>query len=269
MPKKKTKTRYYNLLRVIISYFIICYSSFVLATNNSSILIWPLDPVIEADQNAISLWLENHNNNSLLVQIRVFSWKQTNNDNQLLEQHEVIVSPPMVEIYPKKKQLIRLIKLINPPQDHEWSYRIIIDEIPQPLIEEPTKNNQRGLNFKMRYSIPLFINSKNIWTKIDYQHLSQLKPIIKPILSYRIITKNEKKLLIIHNKGLVHAKITDIRFLNGKIPYIINNGFLEYILPQSEIVLSFSTPFPLRLSQLSLMVKVNDNLEFQKVIPEN
>ncbi|WWP00287.1 MAG: fimbria/pilus periplasmic chaperone [Candidatus Dasytiphilus stammeri] len=255
-----TKSLLYYLLGVILSYLITCNSSLLA---NSSILIWPLDPVIEADQNAASLWLENHSANSILIQIRVFSWKQKNNDNQLLEQHEIIISPPMVEILPKNKQLIRLIKNITPPQDHEWSYRILIDEIPQDIIE-PTKDKM-GLTFKMRYSIPLFLNGKNIigGIKPNYQSLRTFTAT-QPRLYYRIITKNGKKLLIIHNKGLVHAKVTDIMVLNEKTKDIINNGFFGYILPKSEIFIPFSTIIPKGF----LVARVNDNLQFQQLIPE-
>ncbi|WWO98922.1 MAG: fimbria/pilus periplasmic chaperone [Candidatus Dasytiphilus stammeri] len=243
---------------------------------NSSILIWPLDPVIESDQNSTSLWLENHNSNSILVQIRVFSWKQTKHNNRLEEQHEIIVSPPMVEIYPKNKQLIRLIKLITPPKDHEWSYRILIDEIPKSVVGlEPTKNqlinhtNPIGLNFKMRYSIPLFVDGKNIWTKQNYQHLRNIMQATQPRLFYRIITKHGEKLLMIHNKGLVHAKVTDLRFFNAKIEHIIiNNGFIGYILPQAEISIPFSTSFPFIISPGCLEARVNDNQQFQPLIPE-
>ncbi|WWO99544.1 MAG: fimbria/pilus periplasmic chaperone [Candidatus Dasytiphilus stammeri] len=256
----QTKRTIFSWLVILASYLMICNTSLLA---NSSILIWPLDPVIEADQNAAELWLENHNSNSILVQIRVFSWKQKNYENQLSEQQEIIVSPPMVEILPKNKQLIRLVKILTPPQYHQWSYRILIDEIPKTI--EPTKN-KIGLNFKMRYSIPLFIDGKNIWTKPDYQHLNHLRPATHPILYYRIITKNGKKLLIIHNKGLVHAKVTDIMFLDGKIKHIINNGLFAYILPQAEIFLPLSTPFI--FSKGFLVAKVNDNLQFQQLMPE-
>ncbi|WWO97555.1 MAG: fimbria/pilus periplasmic chaperone [Candidatus Dasytiphilus stammeri] len=249
----QTKKKLYYLLVVILSYL----SNYSLLAANSSILIWPLDPVIEADQNAASLWLENHSDNSILMQIRVFNWKQKNYDNQLLEQHEIIVSPPMVEILPKNKQLIRLIKIISPPQDKEWSYRILLDEIPQSITK-----NQIGLNFKMRYSIPLFINGKNIWIKPNSQE--HIQTATQPRLYYRIITKNGKKLLIIHNKGLVHAKVNDIMFLNGKNEYLINNGFFGYILPESEIFMPLSILIPKGL----LVARVNDNLQFQQLIPD-
>jgi len=40
----------------------------------SSILIWPIDPVLEADQQASALWLENRGDTPANLQVRVFAW---------------------------------------------------------------------------------------------------------------------------------------------------------------------------------------------------
>ena len=42
----------------------------------SSVLIWPIDPVLEADQQASALWLENRGTETANLQIRVFAWSQ-------------------------------------------------------------------------------------------------------------------------------------------------------------------------------------------------
>lgn len=37
----------------------------------SSVLIWPIDPVLEADQQASALWLENRGTETANLQIRI------------------------------------------------------------------------------------------------------------------------------------------------------------------------------------------------------
>lgn len=42
----------------------------------TSVLIWPIDPVLEADQKAGALWLENRGTTAANLQVRVFAWRQ-------------------------------------------------------------------------------------------------------------------------------------------------------------------------------------------------
>lgn len=59
----------------------------------SSILIWPIDPVLEADQQASALWLENRGDTPANLQIRVFAWNQEGFDDKYQNQRDVVGSP--------------------------------------------------------------------------------------------------------------------------------------------------------------------------------
>ncbi|BBN56079.1 hypothetical protein TRE132_42040 [Pseudomonas chlororaphis subsp. aurantiaca] len=66
----------------------------------SSVLIWPIDPVLEADQQASALWLENRGTETANLQIRVFAWSQSGFEDQYQNQRDVIGSPPVAKIAP-------------------------------------------------------------------------------------------------------------------------------------------------------------------------
>src|SRR5471032_3672854 len=105
----------------------------------SSVLIWPIDPVLEADQRASALWLENRGTETANLQIRVFAWTQSGFSDQYQNQRDVIGSPPVAKIEPGQKQLVRLTRTKEVPPGRELAYRIIIDEIPSakpPTAEE-------------------------------------------------------------------------------------------------------------------------------------
>ena len=126
----------------------------------TSVLIWPIDPVLEADQQASALWLENRGTETANLQIRVFGWSQSGFAEQYQNQRDVIGSPPVARIEPGQKQLVRLTRTREVPPGQELAYRIIIDEIPSPL-QVPTppegKNTAAAIRFQMRYSVPLFV----------------------------------------------------------------------------------------------------------------
>jgi P pilus assembly chaperone PapD len=108
----------------------------------TSVLIWPIDPVLEADQKAGALWLENRGTAPANLQVRVFAWRQGDYQEQFQAQREIIGSPPVANIAPGQKQLIRLTRTGSSPAGQEQAYRIIIDEIP-PAIPVDTASRRR------------------------------------------------------------------------------------------------------------------------------
>lgn len=135
----------------------------------ASILIWPIDPVIEDQQPATALWLENRDSKPVYMQVRVLGWKQTAGKDDYSNQSEVIASPPVASIAPGKRQLIRLVKQTPPPAGQERAYRILVDEVPvkDSGSQSAPEGAQMGLKFQMRYSVPLFVSGKGVWTKQD------------------------------------------------------------------------------------------------------
>jgi P pilus assembly protein, chaperone PapD len=107
------------------------------------VLIWPIDPVLEADQKAGALWLENRGTAPASLQVRVFAWRQGDYQEQFQAQREIIGSPPVANIPPGQKQLIRLTRTGSSPVGQEQAYRIIIDEIPSPLPTDTTSQAPR------------------------------------------------------------------------------------------------------------------------------
>ncbi|MEI4269976.1 MAG: fimbria/pilus periplasmic chaperone, partial [Candidatus Dasytiphilus stammeri] len=89
----------------------------------ASLNIWPIDPIIECNDNNTLLWLENLDKNDILLQIRIFSWKQKQNQSLLEKQNDIRVSPPIVLIASGQKQLLRLVKIIAPSKDEDKAYR--------------------------------------------------------------------------------------------------------------------------------------------------
>ena len=151
----------------------------------SSVLIWPIDPVLEADQQASALWLENRGSETASLQIRVFAWSQSGFDEQYQNQRDVIGSPPVAKIEPGQKQLVRLTRTKEVPPGQELAYRIIIDEIPAAAPEAPAADGKTAaaIRFQMRYSVPLFAYGAGLWSKEDASRQRDPKGAGKPDLS--------------------------------------------------------------------------------------
>lgn len=202
------------------------------AQAGNSVLIWPIDPKILSGDKATELWLENRGATTTLMQVRVFSWQQLDGQEQYQTQQRVVASPPLVRIEPGQKQLVRLIGQVQPPPGTELAYRVLLDEIPTP--QKPGEN-QAGLNFQMRYSVPLFTYGEGLSADTA-----------RPDLSWRIVNQDGKSALRITNNGSGHARLSNVS-LGGRT---LSNSLFGYVLARSSNTFPLNVPASDR-SQLS------------------
>jgi len=198
-------------------------------TPGGSILIWPVDPIIEADERAAALWLENPGKGPITLQIRIYAWTQADGKNGYAEQDVVLGTPPIVTIAPGAKQLVRLTRTVPTPAAAESAYRVVIDEI-------PASNGERApgaaVSFRMRYSIPLFTYGAGT----EPPATATRPPAPKhtppaPVLSWTIVRDLNGVSLEISNSGPVHARITQASLLAGTTRQPLAEGLLGYVLP--------------------------------------
>jgi len=231
----------------------------------SSVLIWPIDPVLEADQQASALWLENRGTETANLQIRVFAWSQSGFDDQYQNQRDVIGSPPVAKIEPGQKQLVRLTRTKDVPPGQELAYRIIIDEIPSakpPTAEEG--KTAAAIRFQMRYSVPLFAYGAGLWSKEDTTRPRDPKGIGLPDLSWRTVTVDGRPYVEVRNQGAVHARLTDVALKQGGQNKPLVEGLLGYVLPGA--IMRWPAPGPIA-GDPALQVRVNGAPQVQSVTP--
>ena len=238
----------------------------LLAPAASSVLIWPIDPVLEADQQASALWLENRGNETANLQIRVFAWSQNDQGDQYQNQREVIGSPPVARIEPGQKQLVRLTRTVEVPPGQEKAYRIIIDEIPQPppAPAEGEGKTAAAIRFQMRYSVPLFAYGAGLWSKPDATRNRDPKGIGAPALSWRPVEEGGRRFVEVRNQGPVHARLTDVAVQQAGQPRPLAEGLLGYVLPGA----SMRWPVAAGVPQASaLQARINGAEAVQPIAP--
>ncbi|WP_197080187.1 molecular chaperone [Pantoea sp. BL1] len=201
-------------LRALLLLFIMALMPAAHAAN--SLMIWPIDPAINPDDKASELWLENRGNVTTMMQVRIFSWLQVGGQEQYQTQQQVVASPPMVRLEPGQKQLVRLIKQGAPEAGREMSYRVVLDEIPTPRTPG---ENQAGLTFQMRYSVPLFVYGNGITSDSA-----------KPQLSWQQVDSGGKRWLELTNHGNGHARLSNVTIGGRRL----GNGLFGYVLANSS-----------------------------------
>lgn len=202
----------------------------------TSVLIWPIDPVLEAGQKAGALWLENRGTAPASLQVRVFAWRQGEYQEQFAAQREIIGSPPVANIAPGQKQLIRLTRTGTSPAGQEQAYRIIIDEIPSPIpADAASQGTVAAIRLQMRYSVPLFVYGEGLWGKPDPEGKRSAEGVGKPQLSWRPVSVQGKPYVELRNTGPVHARLTDVVLQQAGQSKPVVEGLLGYVLPGASM----------------------------------
>lgn len=200
------------------------------AQASSSLLIWPIDPVIEHDERAVALWIENRGRADALLQLRIFAWSQVDGEDRYAEQDDIVGTPPMIRIAPGARQLVRLTRTGTTPPATEQAFRVLIDEIPTPDAAAANPAPSVGIRFQLRYSIPLFAYGEGLWRKPNPARRRDPETAGRPQLSWRVIDHAGERHLEIRNSGPVHARLTGVSFRQGEEVVNLGDGLFGYVL---------------------------------------
>jgi fimbrial chaperone protein len=182
----------------------------------AAVVLWPVDPTIAAGQTATALWVENRGAQPVTLQVRSLGWSQAGGEDQYDRQDEVVTSPPIANVAPGQRQLIRVIRRDTGTTPAEHSYRLLIDELPPPLDPAKPDTTSGQLSVQMRYSIPLFTYDGQI--------------AATPSLVARTVVIDGKRYAEIRNVGQRHARLINLRLQNGAKDFTVNAGLLGYVL---------------------------------------
>lgn len=252
--------------RTLSAVFVSIMASSVFA--QATFLIWPIYPKIEANEKASAVWLENTGKSDAMVQVRVFKWDQTNQQDSYQEQTEIIPSPPIAKIKAGEKHMLRLTRAINTGAGKEDAYRIVVDELPINL-DSNSDQNTSTVSFQMRYSIPLFAYGNGLGSGLSEssQKINAKNTLAKPILSWWI--KNNPQgvpELYIQNKGMKFSRLSGIQLSPNSEQIVLGKAAFGYILANSTMKFELDQSVFTRLNQQNTLYGVDTSGTKQALI---
>lgn len=197
------------------------------AASAAGLQVAPISLDLPANRNAEGLWLSNTGDSTLHAQVRVFRWTQADGKDQLTPSRGLVISPPMVELAAGKRQLVRVIRVGAPPSGSnaaEGAYRMLVDELPVDAAKG------KGLQFVLRYSVPVFIAPAG-------------NAAVAPRLTWSLLRENGHAVLAVSNNGTGHAQLSQLSFVDhaGRRTQI-SAGLLGYVLPGSRMQWTLEAP---------------------------
>lgn len=157
------------------------------AVSAQTLTVLPVTIQMEPGRMATTLTVINKGERETSIQVRAFAWSQPEGRDQLIGSDELLASPPLAIIAAGATQVVRLV-LRQPPQDHEVTYRILLDQIPSPADPGTV-----GITFRM--SIPIF---------------AQPPTRIAPHMQFHVERDGKEAYLVAMNDGSSHEMIRAI-----------------------------------------------------------
>lgn len=116
---------------------------------------------------AVAVTLVNEGDSPLTLQAELVLWRQdTQGQDSLQPTDDLVLSPPIIELAPQSRQVVRLARLSPPDLERQQTYRLIVREVPE------IKNaDQPGLQIPiaLALSIPVFISPGNLQRQVECQ----------------------------------------------------------------------------------------------------
>ncbi|AKP87844.1 fimbrial biogenesis chaperone [Achromobacter ruhlandii] len=182
----------------------------------ATLQISPVLVDLAPQQGATGILLRNPGTTPIYGQVRVYAWDQAQGDDVLTPTQEIQASPPIIQVPPNGEQLVRLVRLGKDLAPVEQSYRLVIDEIPDPST--PLVN---GVVLRMRYSVPVFVAGAT--------------PEPAPALAWHLSRQGREWVLRLDNSGTRYAQVASMQLLSGAdAPLAKVDGLLGYALARRE-----------------------------------
>jgi fimbrial chaperone protein len=205
--------RYFLLKKFFITaFFIVFLPNF---THAGSFSVAPLRIDLSKSESANIINLQNIESKPVTVQLYVMAWSHKNGDDHYTTTRDVIATPQVFHLRANGLQIIRVGLLKKPETNEELSYRLFIEEIPDPSVAD-----FKGVQLALKISLPIFVAPEN-----KSQHN----------LEFQTEFQSDGKLKIkLFNSGKVHAQIQKIAVFsqeNGGRNIAIHEKSV-YVLPK-------------------------------------
>ena len=139
-------------MRVIVA-FVLALAAAVSALA-ASFSVTPVRIFMKAQDRAVAVTLNNETDAPVVLQADIYNWTQRpDGTDELVPSEDLVLSPPIIKLGPKARQVVRLARLRPADASRQLTYRLIMREIPE--VTAPKDSVQ--VTVALALSMPVFI----------------------------------------------------------------------------------------------------------------
>lgn len=228
------------------------------AAGAADLQVSPITVEFGARQQAAAVWLSNTGAQPLRAQVRIQAWDQADGEDVLQSSHDLVASPATLEVAPGGRQMVRIIRLQPSVQPRERTYRLLVDELPA-----ATDEARKGLQFLLRYSVPVFIAPAASLAPQVPSAAAQAPLADLSSVRFSLETDAGGSRLLASNAGATRLKLSQLSLVEADgSERPLNQGLLGYVLAGRSMAWPVPLASPLQPGQ-SLKARFNDDLQAQ------
>ena len=126
--------------------------------------VTPVRIYMAPKDRAIAVTITNEGDEELVMQADLYLWKQKpGGQDDLTLTEDMFLSPPIIKLPPKSRQVVRLARLSAAKPTEQLTYRMIVREIPE---ARPAKQDLQ-LQIALAFSMPVFITPPGAKAKLN------------------------------------------------------------------------------------------------------
>lgn len=121
--------------------------------------VTPVRITMSPRDRATAVTITNDGDEELVMQADIYAWSQKpGGEDELVLSEDLILSPPILKLAPRSRQVVRLAMVRPPRSDRQIFYRLIVREIPE---AKPAEKNVQ-LQVALAFSLPVFITPPGV-----------------------------------------------------------------------------------------------------------
>lgn len=215
-------------------------TSLALPTFAAPFSVTPVRIYMTPKDKAVAVTITNEGDEELVMQADLYSWKQkANGEDDLVLTEDLLLSPPIIKLAGKSRQVVRLARLRSMPETDQLTYRMVVREVP----EAKPNAEKLQLQIAIAFSLPVFITP----------------PKAKYALNCTVAksTANTVK-AVCENTGTAYAQIVDFDLTSPDGSKLASRDTGGYILPTVKREFEIKADNALPDSNAKLTVRLDD-----------
>jgi fimbrial chaperone protein len=233
---------------------VLLFTAFSAAPRHADAGVFSVTPVriyMQPRDRAVAITLTNEGDTDVALQADINVWTQkSDGSDELVLTEDLILSPPIIKLAPKARQVVRLALLKPADASRQLTYRMIVREVPEATA---ASNTSIDVPIALALSLPVFITP----------------PVARRDVSCNASRAPAQALVATcANTGTAYAQIREVTFKRGdQLLARLEGG--AYILPGASRPLTVNASQPVAPGPVQMTVTFDDgkSQSFEAVLP--
>lgn len=214
--------------------------------------ITPVRIFMSPRDRAVAVTVTNESDDEVVMQADLYTWKQKpDGSDDLVLTEDLILTPPILKLAPRARQVVRLARLGGAPTGTQQSYRLIMREVP-----EARGGSQLQLQVALAFSLPIFITPAGAKRDLHCGVERSAPDLVKAVCE---------------NTGNAYTQIRAIEVIDDKGARIASRDTAGYLLPTVKRAFDVKrTDGRIPGGKIKLQVALDDGTQqaFDATLPE-